>query len=93
MDLTVQDNPERQRFEAWQGGELVGFATYQMRDGVVAFTHTEVDPDRRHLGIGGRLIGAALNQVRADGHRALPLCSFVVDYVDRNPEYADLVSR
>ncbi|HYN97807.1 MAG TPA: GNAT family N-acetyltransferase [Pilimelia sp.] len=92
MDISVADNPERQRFEIRLDGELAGFAEYRPRDGALAFTHTEVDPRHRGRGLGGALIGAALEQVRADGGRVLPLCSFVVDYVGQHPEYRDLVA-
>jgi uncharacterized protein len=59
---------------------------------VLAFTHTEVEPRLRGRGIGATLVGRALDQVRANGGRVLPLCSFVVDYVARHPEYRDLVA-
>jgi predicted GNAT family acetyltransferase len=92
MDLDFEENPARQRFEVRLAGQLVGFADYRVRDGVVAFTHTEVEPALRGQGIGARLVGAALDSVRARGARALPLCSFVADYVDSHPDYADLVA-
>jgi uncharacterized protein len=91
MDLDIAENPQRQRFEARLAGQLVGFADYRVRDGVVAFTHTEVEPSLRGRGIGGRLVGAALDSVRGRGAKARPLCSFVAEYVDSHPEYADLV--
>jgi hypothetical protein len=92
MDISVEDNRDRQRFEARLDGELVGFADYRPRDGVLAFTHTEVDPRLRGRGVGAALVGGALDRVRADGGRVLPLCSFVVDHVARHPEYNDLVA-
>ena len=93
MDISVAHNRDRQRFEATDGGRLVGFADYVPRDGVLAFTHTEVDPAERGRGIAGTLVGAALDAVRAEGGRVLPLCSFVADYVARHPAYADLVAH
>jgi predicted GNAT family acetyltransferase len=92
MDISVEHNRDRQRFEVRLDGELAGFADYRPRDGVLAFTHTEVDPRHRGKGVGGVLVGAALDQVRADGGRVLPLCSFVADFVSHNPEDADLVA-
>jgi predicted GNAT family acetyltransferase len=92
MDIAVQDNAARQRFEIRLDGELAGFADYRPRDGVLAFTHTEVDPVHRGKGVGGALIGAALEQVKADGGKIMPLCSFVADYVSHHPQYADLVA-
>jgi uncharacterized protein len=93
MDITVTDNPDRRRFEIRLAGELVGFADYEVRDEVVAFTHTEIDPAHRRKGLGAALVGAALDQVRADGRTARPLCWFVADYIDGNPAYADLRAR
>ena len=99
MLRTVDDNRTRQRFEIRLDGNLAGFADYQLRVGdppgerVLMFTHTEVDAAQRGGGIATELIGAALAQVRADGGKVLPMCSFVADYVDRHPEYADLVAR
>jgi predicted GNAT family acetyltransferase len=92
MDISVADHPERQRFEIQLDGELVGFADYQPRDGVLAFTHTEVDPRHRGKGLAGALIEAALQQVRANGGRVLPLCSYVADYISHHPEFSSLVA-
>jgi uncharacterized protein len=92
MDIAVEDNAARQRFEIRLDGDLAGFANYRPRDGVLAITHTEVDPRHRGKGIGGALIGAALDQVKANGGKVMPLCSFVADYVSHHPEYADLVA-
>jgi predicted GNAT family acetyltransferase len=92
MRIAVEDNAARQRFEIRLDGQLAGFADYRPRDGVLAFTHTEVDPGHRGKGVGGALIGAALEQVKADGGKIMPLCSFVADYVSHHPQYADLVS-
>jgi predicted GNAT family acetyltransferase len=93
MDISVEDNRERQRFEASLDGKLVGFADYRPRGGALAFTHTEVEPRLRGRGIGGALVGMALDRVRADGGRVLPLCSFVAEYVASHPEYGDLVAH
>jgi predicted GNAT family acetyltransferase len=41
--------------------------------------------------VGSRLVRGALDDVRAGGRRIRPLCPFVRAYVDRHPEYADLV--
>jgi predicted GNAT family acetyltransferase len=92
MDLSVDDNPTRQRFEVRLGGDLVGFAAYREREGVVAITHTEVNPSLRGRGIGGVLVGGALDRIRADGHLVRPVCWFVAEYIERNPGYADLVA-
>jgi predicted GNAT family acetyltransferase len=42
-------------------------------------------------GIGSRLIKGALDQVRADGLKVIAQCAFVEAYIERHPEYADLL--
>jgi predicted GNAT family acetyltransferase len=41
-------------------------------------------------GIAGRLVRAALEHARAAGLKVVPRCSYVADYLDKHPEYADL---
>jgi len=84
----VTKNPDR--FELRVDGDLVGFADYAVHGERMVFTHTEIDPASGGRGYGGVLVRAALDDVRAHGLKAVPACSFVDDYINRNPEYADL---
>jgi uncharacterized protein len=89
--LEVIDNPELSRFEAHVDAVLIGKAVYTLRDGLVVFTHTEVDPAMQGQGIANQLAGTALDLVRASGRRVVPLCPFISAYIGQHPEYADLV--
>ena len=51
----------------------------------------EVDPDAGGGGVGSTLVRGALDDVRANGRRVVPRCSFVRGYIERHPDYADLV--
>jgi uncharacterized protein len=91
MDLQVADHPEQQRYEIRADGELAGFVQYHLRDGVIAFLHTETDPRFRGHGVAGRLIQSSLEAAR-DRHLAvLPYCPLVRQWIADHPEYADLV--
>ena len=68
MDVEVTDNPDKARYEIVADGELAGFAQYHLRDGVIAFTHTQTDDRFRGHGLGSRLVQASLD----DGPRAAP---------------------
>lgn len=85
------DNPEASRYEISVDGTRAGFARYRLAPDVVTFTHTEIDPGVEHRGLGTQLVREALDDVRARGLAARPVCPFVVDFIARNPEYADLV--
>jgi uncharacterized protein len=91
MELTVRDAPEEHRYEIRDGDRVLGLAAYQRAGDKVVFTHTEIDPAAEGDGLGGRLVRGALDDVRARGLRVLPRCPFVRGWIQRHPEYADLV--
>jgi uncharacterized protein len=92
MDLNVADSPGALRYEITADGERVGFVTYRLAAGVISFLHAEVDPAREDQGIGSRLVRDALDDARARGLSVRPICPFVAYFIERNPDYADLVA-
>ena len=92
METTVRDAPEDERYEIRNETRVLGVANYHRRGDRVTFTHTEVDPDAGESGLGGRLVRGALDDVRARGGSVVPQCSFVRGWIERHPEYADLVA-
>lgn len=92
MEPTVTDAPEQSRYEIRDGDRLLGQAAYQRRGDQVVFTHTEVDSDAGHSGLGSTLVRAALDDVRGKGGSVVPMCSFVRGWIERHPEYRDLVA-
>ncbi|WP_425146075.1 GNAT family N-acetyltransferase [Deinococcus sp.] len=57
----------------------------------VMFTHTEVPESMEGQGVGSRLVRAALDDVKAQGKRVIPMCPFVASYISEHHEYLDLV--
>jgi uncharacterized protein len=92
MEPIVQDTPEADRYEIRDGDRVLGVAAYQRRGDTVVFTHTEVDPDAGQSGLGSTLVRGALDDVRSHGGSVVPRCSFVRGWIERHPEYADLVA-
>jgi predicted GNAT family acetyltransferase len=92
METTVRDNPEESRYEIRDGDRVLGFAAYERRGDTLVFTHTEVDPDAGQDGLGSALVRAALDDVRGKGRSVVPMCPFVRGWIDRHPDYADLVA-
>lgn len=89
--LAVRDNQDDGRFEITSDGDLGGFAEYRQRPGLIAFVHTEVQERFAGQGLGSRLVHDALEEARARDLAVLPFCPFVNAYLQRHPEYADLV--
>jgi uncharacterized protein len=90
-EVVVADAPEASRYEARVGSGLAGFSAYRLSPGRITFTHTEVDPAFAGGGVGSRLARSALADARARGLAVRPLCPFIAGYIQRHPEYADLV--
>lgn len=90
-DPRVVDVPEVRRYEAHVGADLAGYAEYRRSTGRITFIHTVVLPEFEGRGIGSRLAVTALDAARAEGLRVTPRCPFFRAYIERHPEYADLV--
>ena len=89
--IEVADNPDESRYEIRVDGELAGFSQYRQRPAGLAFVHTEIDDRFEGQGLGGRLVSFALDDARKRGLAVLPFCPFVKGYIERHPEYLDLV--
>jgi predicted GNAT family acetyltransferase len=90
MNDAVSNNPAHRRYELDVDGHIAA-TYYKTADGVITFIHTEVPPELGGKGIGSRLIKGALDQVRADGLKVIAECPFVKAYLEKHPEYADLL--
>ncbi|MGZ5938202.1 MAG: GNAT family N-acetyltransferase [Rhizomicrobium sp.] len=87
---SVRDNKALGRFELDVEG-AVAFANYRLTPSAVIITHTETPGALRGRGIASKLVQGALEQIRADGLKVVAGCGFVVDYLRKHPEFADLV--
>ena len=64
---------------------------YSLRDGRMVIDHTGVPDAIGGRGIAGILVKAALDHARSQGWRVVPACSYSAAYIERHPEYAELV--
>ncbi|HEX8214486.1 MAG TPA: GNAT family N-acetyltransferase [Allosphingosinicella sp.] len=67
-------------------------AAYRVEGNIVSFTHTEVPAEMEGQGVGTRLVAGALEDVRARGMKAAPLCSFVRRYMETHKDVQDLLA-
>jgi uncharacterized protein len=90
VDLARDD--EQKRYTGDVEGRVAAFAEFIPTGQLVVFTHTETDPAFEGQGVASTLVRWALDDVRARGLRAVPLCPFVKGYIEKHrDEYADLV--
>jgi uncharacterized protein len=86
----VTNNSEQHRFELAVDGHIAA-TYYKISDGVITFIHTEVPPELGGKGIGSKLIKGALDQVRTAGLKVIPQCPFVKAFIEKHPDYQDLL--
>jgi predicted GNAT family acetyltransferase len=83
----VIDNAAKHRFEAEVEGYLVQLV--YRRDGErLVLLHTEVPDALSGRGIGGQLVGAAVEAAIAGHLRVVPVCPFVVSWLHEHPDVA-----
>ena len=93
-EIDVVRNEQRHRYEALLDGEVAGFMTYRLGDGTIELVHTEVDDRFEGEGVGSTLARDVLDGIRREGgRRVIPSCPFVAEWIDRHPDYADLVEK
>jgi len=93
-DVEVSNNTELNRYEAHLEGQLAGFAEYNLRSSSMVFTHTSVGDDFAGKGVAGAIVRASLDDIRAAGvYDVIPVCSFYKGWIEKHPDYQDLVHQ
>ncbi|MCX5202915.1 N-acetyltransferase [Streptomyces sp. NBC_00237] len=93
MAVEIVDARESGRYEARVDGsdKVAGIAQYIRTPELIAFVHTEVEPANEGQGVGAALVRESLDTARAEGLRVLAVCPFYSGWIQRHPEYADLL--
>ena len=87
----ARDNPARSRFEMVSGG-AVASVEYRREDDRIALLHTKVPEALSGQGIGSKLVRGTLEALSTEGSKVVPRCEFVAAYMERHPEYRDLLA-
>jgi uncharacterized protein len=87
----LTDDEAEQRYKATIDGDLAGYIEYVVKYGRLALIHTEVLPGYEGKGVGGALVGFAIDDARRRALRVIPTCPFVQSYVKSHPETHDIV--
>jgi len=88
-------SPERVttgRIEIERNGE-VAWLEWSLSGKVLELVHTEVPEKMRGTGVGSRLIESALHWARENHVKVDVICPSVAEYLEKHPEYSDLVLR
>ena len=94
-DGKITTNEAASRYEISVGGEIAGFAEYELSSDrrTITFVHTVVEDAFEGQGVGSRLARGALDDARARGLRVVAQCPFIRGWIDKHPDYADLLAE
>lgn len=88
----VSDNTAKSRYELNVDGHIA-FVDYRLRPDRIVLVHTEVPSELGGRGVGSKLARGTLDAVRKRGLKAEIRCDFLASYVQKHPEYADVVAK
>ncbi len=91
MPGTVTHNEAQSRYELEIEGS-VAYSSYVREEDKLVIVHTVTPPALRGRGIASRLVKEMLADVRRQGLKIVPRCSFIVDYFERHPEERDVLA-
>ena len=90
QDLEIVHNETAKRFETSIDGHM-GYISYKEHDDKLVYDHTIVPQELGGRGVGSALVKQALNYARENNKKVVPQCSFVASYIDKHPDYQDLL--
>ena len=92
MTNSIDFNADEHRYEIKVDDVLAGFSVVRENDEAVTFTHTEIFDQFEGQGLASELVTEALDDVRLRGKKVVALCPYVKRYVEKHPDYADLLA-
>ena len=78
------------RFEIERDGHTA-YLEYSLAGKVLQLIHSEVPPQLRGQGLASELAKSALDWARENGVKVDVICPSVAAYIEKHPEYRDLV--
>jgi len=89
--IPLQNNEALHQFELIIDGRK-SFINYKQKGIKVYLIHTQVPPELEGQGIAGALVEKTLGYLQRHELKLIPLCSFVVAYLERNPQWKSLLA-
>jgi len=94
MDYKIINNEEENRIEAIINSDRIGLIDYKIsNNNILAVYHTEVNQEYEGNGIAAEMTKQLLNYIKEKKYKIKPYCSYTRVYIERNPEYQELVEK
>lgn len=94
MTKDFSHEPDARRYVLRIDGEIIAVADYTISGNSISFHHTYTNPRMRKQGYAAEVVNFAMNDVEANtGYKVLPMCWYVAEWFDKNPDRAALLTR
>jgi len=88
------DEPDASRWTLRRGDELLSILDYRDDGRTVAMTRAYTNPKHRGHGYAAVVVDRAVAELEARGDRVVsPVCWYVAEWFDRNPDRAAILAR
>jgi len=92
MSTEVVHDSDNQRFEIFLDSSRVGLLDYVIKGDEIHLVHTEVNPEHQGKNLAAVLVRESLQDIRDKGDKkVVPVCSYVVKYMEKHPDTHDLL--
>lgn len=92
-DYELTNNKKQHQYEFHIDGYIPRIEYILSKNGEIHLTHTEVPVGLEGKGIGSQLVEKTLADIKERGLQVVPLCPFVVAYIQRHPEWKQIVMK
>lgn len=89
-NLTVQHEKDNHRFTMAINSEIAEVA-YQLRDGKMYLTYSEVPYNLRGKGYGKELVERSFEQLTKEGYKAVAVCSYIKAVARRSEKWNSII--
>jgi predicted GNAT family acetyltransferase len=90
--VAVVHHSDDEYYELLVDGERAGILVYHTIGSQLSITHTVIEQTYRGRGLSWALVGHALDDIRTKSVTVSNYCAVVSRFVEKNPEYRDLLS-
>jgi len=90
--VTMVHHADDEYYELLVDGQQAGLLVYHVIGSHLSITHTVIEPTYRARGLSWVLVGRALDDIRKRSVTVSNYCAVVRRFVEKNPQYRDLLS-
>lgn len=94
MTKDFSHEPDARRYVLRIDGEIIAVADYTISGNSISFHHTYTNPRERKHGYAAEIVKFAIDDVESTTSlRVLPMCWYVAQWFEKNPDRAGLLTR